>query len=83
MQDEACEFASFLLRYHSTFDYSDFSDDTTISTILRRYEQIKYSSELELLGKTVESLQRKVGDLEYKAGLEQSSGMPNVQRISG
>ena len=56
MQDQACEFASFLLRYHSSIDYADFSDDPTITTILRRYEQIKYSSELELLGKNVETL---------------------------
>ena len=55
--DEACEFASFLLRYHQNIDYSDFSKDPEIAIILRRYEQIKYSSELELLGKTVESLQ--------------------------
>ena len=38
LADEACEFASFLLRYHQNLDYSDFSKDPEIAIILRRYE---------------------------------------------
>ena len=66
MSAEACEFASFLLRYHQDIDYSSFSNDSGVVTKLRRYEQLKYSSELEMLSNHFEDCQRRIVEVEQK-----------------
>jgi hypothetical protein len=45
----AKEFASFLLRYHETLDYGDFTADAFAIQKLRRYENTKYAAEIEML----------------------------------
>ena len=46
------EFASFILRYHDAVDYGDFSEDPLVIQKLRRYENIKYAAEIEMLNQT-------------------------------
>lgn len=48
------EFASFLLRYHVTLDYGDFTDDPFCIQKLRRYEDVKYATEVENVTKAFE-----------------------------
>ena len=66
ISEESCEFASFLLRYHQDIDYNSFSNDANIVTKLRRYEQLKYSSELEMLGKNFENVQQRLVEMDHK-----------------
>lgn len=48
-----------MLRYHRQIDYGDFTEDPFAIQMLRRYENVKYASELESLTKVVESMQAK------------------------
>ena len=58
------EFASFLLRYHVTLDYGDFTDDPFCIQKLRRYEDVKYATEVENVTKAFEQLSARFTRLE-------------------
>lgn len=58
------EFASFLLRYHVTLDYGDFTDDPFCIQKLRRYEDVKYATEVENVTKAFEELSARFVKLE-------------------
>ena len=45
----ACDIISFMLRYNPQIDYVDFSNDAGFVRMIRRYEDVKYASELEKL----------------------------------
>lgn len=47
--ETAKEFASFILRYHEHVDYGDFAEDPAAIQRLRRYENVKYASEIQVL----------------------------------
>lgn len=55
-REVSLELASFLLRYHVEIDYGDFSDDPYTIQRLRRYEDVKYASEVEGVTKALEQL---------------------------
>jgi hypothetical protein len=44
------------LRYHEELDYNDFTDNSVAIKKLRRYENVKYASEVEELAKVIEDL---------------------------
>jgi len=44
------------LRYHEELDYNDFTDSSVAIKKLRRYENVKYASEVEELAKVIEDL---------------------------
>lgn len=58
------EFASFILRYHVGLDYGDFTDDAYCIQKLRRYEDVKYATEVENVTKAFEELSERFTVLE-------------------
>lgn len=44
------------MRYHEELDYNDFTDNSVAIKKLRRYENVKYASEVEELAKVIEDL---------------------------
>ena len=45
-----------MMRYHVDLDYGDFTEDAFCIQKLRRYEDVKYATELETVTKAFEAL---------------------------
>eukprot|EP00354_Favella_ehrenbergii_P008858 CAMPEP_0170460212 /NCGR_PEP_ID=MMETSP0123-20130129/6665_1 /TAXON_ID=182087 /ORGANISM="Favella ehrenbergii, Strain Fehren 1" /LENGTH=102 /DNA_ID=CAMNT_0010725101 /DNA_START=262 /DNA_END=567 /DNA_ORIENTATION=- len=56
----ACEMVSFMLRYNPQIDYVTFSEDPSFVRQVRRYESVKYASELEQLTLKIVELENRV-----------------------
>ena len=54
----ACDIISFMLRYNPQIDYVDFSNDAGFVRMIRRYEDVKYASELENLTLKITEVER-------------------------
>ena len=67
------EFASFLLRYHVDIDYGDFTEDAFCIQKLRRYEDVKYATELETITKAFEALSERFVVIESQTAERQST----------
>ena len=80
--EASLELAGFLLRYHRSADYGDFSDHPFVVQRIRRYCDYKFWSELEDQGNNHEELSNKFNSFQSVTQTALKEIVAHLERIS-